>query len=270
MRDSILNFDPPVPLRPAGGGPPIVALDIPVVYEDEGQEEMGDSAYHTTAVGILHYGIAAHMADRPQYRVFANLNLLYHEIRRGAYISPDVMIVEPYGKLPDDIGSYRIDEDGPAPKTTVEVLSKRTGQQGDLTFKPDVCAAVGIKEYILVDPICLLLPHKLEVRRLQPDGSWTEETDPDGGITSHFGFRVIIDTDGRVRVVNAATGERYARPEEAQAEARARAEAEQGQRRAENARKHEEEARKAAEARALELEAEIERLKKLLPPENRA
>lgn len=284
MEDAIAIFDPPKPMFEEGGGLPVIAWDLPVVYEDEGQEELGESAAHTSATAILQYGIAAHMADRPQYRVFSNLNVLYHPIRRKAYISPDVMIVEPAVKLRDNVASYRIGRDGPAPKTTVEVLSKRTGQQGDLTFKPEICAAVGIEEYILVDPVGRLLPQRLQIRRLQPDGTYTEEQDEDGGITSHFGFRIILDFDDRVRVIDSASGERYARPEEAQIESRARAKAERAQRRAEKAhkreeearkreeeaRKREEEARRTAEKRNQELEAEIARLKKVASPRKKA
>ena len=30
-------------------GPPIMAVDIPIVYEDEGQEHMGDTLFHYTS-----------------------------------------------------------------------------------------------------------------------------------------------------------------------------------------------------------------------------
>jgi len=44
----------------------------PVMYEDEGQEEMGDSEVHTGTLAILDMGLRAHLADRPEYRVFTN------------------------------------------------------------------------------------------------------------------------------------------------------------------------------------------------------
>ena len=39
------------------GGIPVIAIETPVIFEDEGQEEMGDSAPHSTTIGILLYGI---------------------------------------------------------------------------------------------------------------------------------------------------------------------------------------------------------------------
>ena len=62
----------------------------------------------------------------------------------------------------------------------------------------------------------------LLLKRLQPDGTWKDEQDPDGGVTSQLGFRLIIDTDGRLRMLDATTGKRYARPDEAEVEASAR------------------------------------------------
>lgn len=50
---------------------PIVAIDLPVMYEDEGQDEMGQTDLHFESVAILRYGLRAHLPSRPQYRVFS-------------------------------------------------------------------------------------------------------------------------------------------------------------------------------------------------------
>jgi hypothetical protein len=63
-------------------------------------------------------------------------------------------------------------------------------------------------------------------------------------VASQLGFRVIIDSDGRPRVLNAATGYRYVRPDEADRRVREEADA-----------------RAAAEARIRELEAELSRIR---------
>jgi hypothetical protein len=131
---------------------------------------------------------------------------------------------------------------------TIEVLSRRTAQQGDLTQKPQIYADCGVSEYALVDPTGQYLGQRLLMRRRQTDGTWLDSQDADGGVTSALGFRIVFDDDGQVRVTNAATGQRYARPHEAQSEY---------------------DARRAAERRASELEAEIVRLRALLPPERK-
>jgi hypothetical protein len=255
MAETLLRTEVPSARPPVVERFPIIAIDTPVIFEDEGQEEMGDSIPHTFCIQVLHNGIAAHLAGRPELAALANLNLYYHPINRAAYASPDVMVVAPPRLLPEDLSSYRVGEDGPAPILTVEVLSQRTAQQGDLTQKPRIYADCGVAEYILVDPTGRFLERPLLIRRLQSDSSWLDSNDPDGGITSALGFRVIIDDDGKVRVVNAGTGKRYVRPDEGQAadDARVRAEAE----------------KRAAEERARALEAEVARLRALLPPESK-
>jgi acyl-CoA reductase-like NAD-dependent aldehyde dehydrogenase len=106
---------------------------------------------------------------------------------------------------------------------------------------------------MLIDMSGEFLPELLLMKRLVR-GAWKDERDADGGITSRFGFRLIVDGDGQLRVVDAGTGRRYVRPDEAEAEAAARR-AEAAARQAEAA------ARMRAEQRVRELEAELAQLR---------
>ncbi len=254
---------------------PIIAVDMPVVYEDEGQEQLGDSLCHSMSQYFIYFGLVAHLADRPELEPLPDMDLHYHPTDREAYISPDLMIVCPATPLPLSLASYRIGDQGPAPILVVEVLSERSHQQGDLTTKPIIYAALGVAEYILVDVTGDLLPEKLQIRCLDQDEFWIKKQDSDGGVTSALGFRIIIDEDGEVRVINQASGNRYARPHEAEQKAealrnaeRARLEALEGWREAEVARREGEETRRELEhalresqARTSELEAYLARLK---------
>jgi len=188
---------------------------LPVLHEDEGPK-MGDSSLHTRTCDILYYGVKFHLAARPAYRVFRDLNVYYADDDPNAYVSPDIFFVKPKRSLPEEVTSYRLGRDGPPPRVVIEALSTRTYQEGDLTEKPVLYAALGIEEYILVDVTGTLLKERLLLLRRQDDGKWKAEQDGDDGVTSRFGFRVIIDTDGQVRVVNAKTGKSYARPDQAQ------------------------------------------------------
>jgi colicin import membrane protein len=229
---------------------PVIADDMPVMYEDEGQDEMGDSNPHTLAGRILSVAIEEHLRSRPEYRVFANLNTYYHRTDRWAYLSPDVMVVVPGKELPDSIASYRIGEDGPAPVLTIEVLSRRSFQQQDLTNKPIIYSRLGVAEYILVDGSGIFLPQKVRHKRLQEDGTWRDEQDPDGGVTSQLGFRIVLEGE-QPRVLDARTGKRYVWPDEAQAlldEAQARLENTEGE--LEKARSALDDVRASAEAEA--------------------
>jgi Uma2 family endonuclease len=205
---------------------PIIESGMPLLYEDEEEGDMGDATWHKDAMDIALYGVMAHLRDRQGLQVFANLNLYYSTRDRNAYVSPDLMVAEPY-EVHLNLPSYRIGEDGPAPLLVGEVLSERTAQQGDRREKLPIYAGLGIREYVLIDVTGRFLPERLQLKRLRRNRTWKDEQDDDGGITSNFGFRFVIDTDGRLRVVDDRTGRPYARPDEAQAEFQARREAEE-------------------------------------------
>jgi Uma2 family endonuclease len=187
---------------------------MPLLFGNE-DLEMGESTVHLITAGILYYGLSFHFAQLAKYRVLGNLNLYYSD-DPTEYVSPDVMVVRPPRTLPDQLTSYRIGEQGPAPVLVGEVLSFRTWQQGDLGTKATLYSELGVEEYIVADVTGEMLEERLILLRRQQDGNWQDERDADGGITSRLGFRVIIEADGQLRVIATKTGERYARPEEAQ------------------------------------------------------
>jgi Uma2 family endonuclease len=233
---------------------------IPILYEDEGQEEMGEANIHVTADEILHVCLNIHIKEhRPDCQVFSNMNLYYldgpphPQTGSAPYVSPDTMVVKPYQLLPEETPSYKIGRDGPAPLTTVEVLSKRSGQQRDLKEKVVVYRILKVGEYIIVDP-GKYLRERLLLKRLGPDGEYHDERDADAGVTSNLGFRLVFEPDG-LRVINALTEYRYPRPMEAEQEARAKRFAEERQRAAEERQRAAEERQRAAEERQQAAEA---------------
>jgi hypothetical protein len=195
--------------------------NIPILHEDDQEWDMGEANLHALAEHVLRYGIAAHLGDRPRYRVFSNMNLHYQPRFPRVYVSPDVMVVTPLVAEPDELRSYHVDSDGPPPVFVAEVLSEETAEERDLDEKLYIYAMTGIEEYVLVDVAGRFLSQRLVLKRLQPDRKWQDEQDADGGVTSRLGFRVIFDSDGRLRVVDKTTGRKYARPDEAEARIRA-------------------------------------------------
>jgi Uma2 family endonuclease len=205
---------------------------LPILYEDDKEADLGESNIHVANDEILHICLQSHLAGRTEYRVFSNMNLYYQDVESQEvsplpYVSPDTMVVKPTRPLGDVIRSYQIGRDGPPPLLTAEILSERSYEQRDLDEKVTLYAKLGVAEYVLVDVTGLLLPQRLLLKRLQADGTWKDEQDPDGGVTSQLGFRLIIDHDGKLRVLDAITGKRYARPDEAEMEAEARRRAEE-------------------------------------------
>jgi Uma2 family endonuclease len=158
---------------------PVIEDGLPLLYEDEEEGDMGDASWHKDAVDIALYGVKAHLRDRPELQVFANLNLYYSTRDSDAYVSPDLMVVEP-DAVDEDLPSYRIGENGPAPLVVAEVLSERTAQQGDLREKLRIYAGLGIREYLLIDLTGRFLPERLQLKRLRRDRTWKDEQDADG------------------------------------------------------------------------------------------
>lgn len=204
---------------------PVRMDPLPLLYEDEEEGDLGESDPHVTTTEILHVCLQAHLAEQVHYQIFANMNLYYPANRpvepsREPFVSPDIMVVAPAIRQ-EDRTSYKIGRDGPAPVLTMEVLSERSAQQRDLKDKLTLYAGLGIAEYILVDPLGSFLPKRLLLKRLQPSGDWQDEQDPDGGVTSRLGFRLLIDpADGWLRVRHASSGYQYTRPREAEARVR--------------------------------------------------
>ncbi|MBE7470836.1 MAG: hypothetical protein DPW09_34885 [Anaerolineae bacterium] len=166
--------------------------------------------------------------------------------------SPDLAAI-PGGRLPaEDNPSYLVGRDGPLPAFVLEITSRDT-RQVDLHEKPLLYAAVGVKEFLIIDLLTRrrqgwqLIGYRLE------DGPYYEELSPDadGGLTFEtIGLRFVAVGRERIEVYDAQTGTRLLTPPEAEA-ARAKAEA-----RAET----EKAARLQAEARAAELEARVREL----------
>jgi Uma2 family endonuclease len=202
------------PLAPAAGTP-----ELPLLYEDDPEEDLGESNPHVLTDVILFVCLQAHLANQPGHQVFSNLNLYYLAAASGErpppYVSPDVMVVVPDRPLGEATSSYQIGRDGPAPVLVAEILSERSAQQRDLHDKVTLYARLGVAEYVLIDVTGAFLSRRLLLKRLQPDQTWRDEQDPDGGVTSRLGFRLVVDSDGALRVLDAATGSRYPRPREA-------------------------------------------------------
>ena len=214
--------------------PPVVDDDIPILYEDE-EEVMGEANLHAWANIILFGCLPSLLKERqPDCPVYANLNC-YYEVKgrrsprtgRRPNFASDIMIVRPYRELPATISSYTIGEDGPQPLTVLEVMSRETAANRDLNEKLVLYRKLKIKEYILVDLSGQFLPQMLLLKRLQRSGRWKDVTDPDGGLTSELGFRLMIDpteTYG-LQVVDAMTGIKRIRPWDSESRVRAETDA---------------------------------------------
>jgi hypothetical protein len=193
----------------------VVPTHTPVVYDDDDQFDDDALPPYTTGE-ILCFGIAAHLARRKELRTLAHVGL-QDAVESAAVTEPDAMVVRPDAHLPDDLRTYRVGEHGPAPLLAIEVLSAPTLGHIDLAAQSRVYAQFEVAEHVLVDLAGVFMPERtrLLLRRLGGDGNWHDERDHDGGVTSALGFRIVIEEDGQVRIIDRSTGHRYLRPGEA-------------------------------------------------------
>ena len=196
---------------------PLTLLEI--LYpqdEDVGVVTMPQSSLHDLWIGWLKVML---------WNFLGQGWLLTHDViihwgrERAPAKSPDIAAM-PGGRLPvEDNLSYRVGRDGPLPSFVLEVTSKDT-RQVDLHEKPLLYAAVGVKEFLIID---LLTPRRQGWRligyRLEEGPYYQELTpDTDGGLTFEtIGLRVVAVGRERLEVYDAQTGARLLTPPELEA-----------------------------------------------------
>ncbi len=193
-----------------------VPTQIPIVYDDDDQFDEDEALPPYTTGEILCFGIATHLAARKELQTLGHVEL-HNACDPATVAAADAMVVRPDANLPDDLSIYLVGEHGPAPLLAIEVLSASIPGPIDFTAQAQIYARIGVAEHILVDLAGVFMPERMRLllRRLGPDGHWHDERDQDGGVTSALGFRIVIEDDGQVRIIDESTGHRYLRPDEA-------------------------------------------------------
>ncbi len=277
--DLIHDMQPPLPTFPLESGwrtvrdpvtgesqqIPLTLRDILFPTEDDiGVVYMAQSPMHNLLTGLLYTMLHTYLGTRA-WLILHDVLVLWG-VRGVTPKSPDIAAF-PGGRFPAREKSYRVGRDGPLPTFVIEVTSEDT-RQDDLLVKPLHYAALGIREYLIIDILndasepWALIGYRLDAgpfyRRLPAD--------PQGGVTFNtVGLRFVAVNRTRIEVYDSTTGQRLLSSDEliahAEAEA-ARAEAEAARAEAEAARAEAEAARAEAEAaRAEALEEELRALK---------
>jgi Uma2 family endonuclease len=226
--------------------PPGTARDP--LYPDSDGKPMGETEYHILAITHLYEVLRPWFGRREGVHVAANMLLYYERGNPSAVRGPDVMVSK--GVRGKHLRrSFRTWEEGVAPAVIIEVTSLSTKDEDEFE-KPAVYARIGVKEYFLFDPIGEYLRPRLRGFRLVKgvyvpmklragERLSSRELDLDFSVDAHL-----------LRVIDRKTGRRLPTGEEYQEQLKlARAEA------------------RKAKRRSAELEAEIARLRALLPPD---
>jgi Uma2 family endonuclease len=235
-----------------------------VYYPESDGQPMGETDFHIAVILYLRQAMRHFFRHDPQTYVAANMFFYYEEGNPSASKAPDVFVVK--GVPKHDRRIYQLWVEKIAPSTIIEITSRATRLE-DLGAKRGLYQLLGIKEYILFDPLDEYLSPRLQGFQLVEGGYYRPMTlTPEGALLSQE-LNVIFKPDGvLLRVVDPATGEMMptldeavdqiqAAIEQVQAEAeRAQAEAERAQAEAERA--------DAAEAEVARLKAELEELRR--------
>jgi Uma2 family endonuclease len=215
---------------------------------------MAETPIHVAAIILVLQALQDLFGHRTDMFLGANMFWYFEQGQPKRRVSPEVLAAK--GVAGNHVRrSFRTWEEGTVPAVTFEISSVKTYKK-DLTEKRDLYTRLGVKEYFLFDPDNRYLKPQLQGFRLENGVSVPIAPGPDGGLTSmELGLRLIAE--GQIlRFIDPKTGKRHlTREEQIQQERRRRKEV---KRRAEKERK-----------RADELEAEVARLRSLLPPEAR-
>lgn len=240
---------------------PLTLRDLLFPTEDDiGVVYMTQSILHNLLTDLLAVMLRTYLGAQ-DWLILHDVLILW-DIRGAPAKSPDVAAF-PHTQPAIKEKSYRVGRDGPTPAFVIEITSDDT-RADDLQVKPLHYAAVGIKEYLIIDILTKATePWALIGYRLA-DGPYYQRMTPDaeGGLTfTTVGLRFVAIDRMRIEVYDSATGQRLFTSDElkAQAEAQsARAEAEAARAEAEAT------ARIEAEARAADLERRLRALENQL------
>lgn len=206
----------------------------PIVYPESDGKPMAETDVHIDTLIALREALRDHFRNMPQVYVAGNLLLYYEEGNPAACVAPDIFVVK--GVAKGDRRIYRLWEEDRAPAMVIEITSRSTRLE-DLGTKRALYAMLGVPEYFVYDPLDEYLQPPLQGYRLR-DGEYERLQPTDDGclVSQELGLQLCLE-DGRLRLIDDASGERLLTPAEAQ------------------------EARRTAEARAVEAEAELERVR---------
>jgi Uma2 family endonuclease len=212
-----------------------------VEYPESDGKPMGETDVHRNEMADLIATLEDYYRDDPWVYVSGNLLVYYVEGNPKKRVSPDVFVVRGIRKEPRR--TYKIWEEGKAPKVVIEVTSKKTRFE-ELHRKHELYRVLGVREYYLYDPTGDYLPKQFMAYRLK--GSEYHEVTPKGNVckSAILGLELKIE-EGRLRLYDAHTGRRLLNRAELAAALQAA-----------------EKARRAAETELERLRTEMARLKK--------
>jgi Uma2 family endonuclease len=213
---------------------PIHTASLRIEYPESDGKPLGETDAHRREILAIIAMLEQYFAERADIYVSGNLMFYYEEGNPSAVVSPDVFVVKGVPKQERRV--YKLWEEGQPPAIVFEITSRSTRLE-DRGLKRQLFAELGVREYILFDPLSEYLKPPLQGFRLL-DGELVP-FEPDAGgalISQELGLRLLRD-GSYLRLIDMATNQPLLRLAELV------------------------QARRAAEERASAAEQEIERLR---------
>ncbi len=192
-----------------------------VEYPESDGQPMAESDLHQDEMFALKHALREHFRDVPDVYVASNLFFYFKQGDPRSVVAPDVFVVKGVSK--ERRKKYLLwEEGGRVPCLVIEVTSASTRRE-DLSSKKACYERLGVEEYFLFDPLGDYLKPRLMGYRLS-EGRYQPIT-PSGDLLESRTTGVFLRVEGvQLRVIDAATGIPFLRPEE-EANARRTAEA---------------------------------------------
>ncbi len=228
------------PVGEAGTYMSALPLEQEVEYPTSDGQPMAESPFHARVMADLLFGLQTRYGALADAWEGINFFLYYEKGNLKARVSPDVMLAKGVARW--DRQNYLLWKERP-PSLIVEVTSKKTRRK-DTGPKKELYERIGVEEYILFDPLGDYLRPQLQGYRLLRRRYQPIPHSDDGTLLSRTTGLRMRPEGQRLRLIDAATGERILWPDEIEAakrEAEARAQ--------------------AAEARVRALEEELRRIR---------
>ena len=134
-----------------------------VTYPESDGKPMAETDIHRDQMVYLIETLKDRFRNDPQVYVAGNLFIYYEEGNPEAKVAPDTFVVWGVPKRQRRI--YQIWKEGKGPDFVVEVTSRSTRWE-DIGTKRGIYAALGVREYVLFDPLAEYLPRPLQGYRL--------------------------------------------------------------------------------------------------------
>lgn len=191
----------------------------PIHYPETDGEPMAESDVHREELVYLIEALRDHFRELPDLYVSGNLLLYYQKGNPKACVAPDVFVVPGAGQRWRR--KYLLwEEAGRVPCTVIEVTSASTRER-DLGEKKRLYARLGVAEYFLYDPAGEALGAGcLRGFRLRTDGYHPLRPRVDGSLHSRSLGLLLRIEEGRLRLIDEATGQPLLRGEEVRKRAR--------------------------------------------------